>query len=94
MTGPHPVSHIVCAAADVRYLTLGSNPFLRWQAVAALSRLGYHTNDLNGAAPESPVTRFKAPLGGQLAVNWAITRPLTLRYRLWQRGERLLVKAQ
>ncbi len=81
LTGPHPVSHTVCAAADGAHLPLGSTPFLRWRSFAALSALGYEANDLTDASLND-VTRFKSQLGGDLVVNWAVTRPTTLRYRL------------
>lgn len=87
LTGPHSVSHTVCAAADIRYLSLGSTPFLRWKSFTALSALGYVANDLTGA-PLNDVTRFKRQLGGDLVINWRVIRPETIRYRLYLRTRR------
>ena len=81
LTGPHPVSHTVCAAADAAHLSIGATPFLRWKSFEALSALGYAANDLTDAALND-VTRFKSQLGGDLVTNWAVTRPVTVRYRL------------
>lgn len=81
LTGPHAVSHTVCAAADAAHLSIGATPFLRWKSFEALSALGYAANDLTDAALNN-VTRFKSQLGGDLVTNWAVTRPVTVRYRL------------
>lgn len=82
LTGPHPVSHTVCAASDEAHLATGANPFLRWKVFEALTGLGYTGNDLTGAPYPHPVTRFKAQLGGDLVTNWLVERPKTRRYRL------------
>ena len=87
LTGAHPVSHTVCAAADAEYLSIGSTPFLRWKSFESLSSLGYAANDLTDAALND-VTRFKSQLGGDLVANWVVTRPETIRYRLYRRAER------
>jgi hypothetical protein len=74
LTGPHPVTHTVSAAADAAHLSLGSTPFLRWGTFEALAALGYAANDLTDAALND-VTRFKSQLGGDLVNGWVITRP-------------------
>jgi hypothetical protein len=65
LTGEHPVSHSVCAAADPEHLNTGATAFLRWKVFEALSALGYSANDLTDAAL-NPVTHFKSQLGGDL----------------------------
>ena len=65
LTGKHPVSHTVCAAADPEHLNTGATAFLRWKVFEALSILGYGGNDLTDAAL-NPVTHFKSQLGGEL----------------------------
>jgi Acetyltransferase (GNAT) domain len=94
LLGPHPVSHNACAASADKYMTLGSNPFLRWKSMEALNALGYQANDLTGASLGNGVARFKSQIGGDLKINWAITRPLSFRYRLMNRYFRLLAKAR
>lgn len=65
LTGKHPVSHSVCAAADPGHLNSGATAFLRWKVFEALSEMGYGANDLTDAAL-NPVTHFKSQLGGTL----------------------------
>ena len=65
LTGKHPVSHSVCAAADPEHLNTGATAFLRWKVFEALSALGYIGNDLTDAALNQ-VTHFKSQLGGEL----------------------------
>lgn len=74
LTGKHPVTHTVCAAADPEFLRIGSTPFLRWKVFEDLSKLKYEANDLTDAEL-NPVTRFKAQLGGTLETNMVISRP-------------------
>lgn len=93
LTGPHPVSHTVCAAADSEYLSQGTTPFLRWRAFEALSQLGYRGNDLTDAALND-VTRFKSQLGGDLVTNWIVVRPETRTYRTYLRMANLLNKGR
>jgi len=81
LLGCHPVSHTVCAAAQAEFLKLGTAPFLRWKAFKALAQLGYQANDLTDAALNS-VTHFKGQFGGELEVNFVLTRPDTLGYRI------------
>ncbi len=81
LTGPHPVSHTVCAASDAHYLSLGGNPYLRWKVFESLAYLGYQANDLTGAPYPHDVSRFKSQLGGELVINWLVERPKTIRYR-------------
>lgn len=85
LTGPHPVTHTVCAASDEAHLAAGANPFLRWMAFSDLAALGYAGTDLTGAPYPHKVTRFKSQLGGDLVTNWLIARPATRRYRWWRR---------
>jgi len=87
LTGPHPVSHTVCAGADPEYLALGSTPFLRWKSFEVLSQLGHTANDLTDAALND-VTKFKSQFGGELVVNWVIVRPASVRYRVIRSAER------
>jgi hypothetical protein len=65
LTGPHAVTHTVCAGSDEEALPLGASAFLRWAALEDLAAAGYHANDLTDAAL-NPVTRFKAQFGGEL----------------------------
>jgi hypothetical protein len=81
LTGPHPVSHTVCAGADEAHLRLGASAFLRWHAFAALARDGFRANDLTDASL-NPVTRFKSQLGGELTPTWSIARADSLAFRL------------
>jgi hypothetical protein len=81
LTGPHPVSHTVCAGADEEYLRMGASAFLRWHAFAALARDGFTANDLTDAAV-NPVTRFKSQLGGELTPTWSIARADSPGFRL------------
>ena len=96
LTGKHPVSHSVCAAADPEHLNTGATAFLRWKAFEALSALGYTGNDLTDAAL-NPVTHFKSQLGGDLklclicekaflAENWARKLASRLRSRVGRAG--------
>jgi hypothetical protein len=82
LTGGHSVSHTVAAAADAKYLSLGSTPFLRWKSFQSLSALGYSANDLTDAALNT-VTRFKSQLGGDLVCNWVATRPGNTLYNVY-----------
>ncbi|PDV97076.1 GNAT family N-acetyltransferase [Candidatus Chloroploca asiatica] len=82
LTGPHSVTHTVCAASDEAHLATGANPFLRWMVFKDLAALGYTATDLTGAPYPHKVTRFKSQLGGELVTNWLIERPPTRRYRL------------
>jgi hypothetical protein len=81
LTGPHPVSHTVCAGADEDYLRLGANAFLRWHAFLSLHRAGFRANDLTDASL-NPVTRFKSQLGGDLIATFSIARSDSLLFRL------------
>jgi hypothetical protein len=65
LTGPHPVSHTVCAATDGEFLSMGASAYLRWKAFQALADLGHSANDLTDAAL-NPVSRFKSQLGADL----------------------------
>ena len=87
LTGPHRVSHTVCAGADEAYLRTGASAFLRWHAFAALARDGFTANDLTDASL-NPVTRFKSQLGGELTPTWSITRADSLAFRLEQQARR------
>ena len=73
LTGPHPVSHTVAAATDPEFLKLGVAAFLRWQVFEQLAQAGYVANDLTDAGL-SPVTRFKAQLGGELVLCLQVSR--------------------
>ncbi len=81
LTGPHPVTHTVCAAADAQFLNLGASAFLRWEVFEDLSRAGYRGNDLTDAAL-NPVSHFKSQLGGELCLGLQIARPDRLAWRL------------
>lgn len=85
LTGPHPVSHTVCAGADEQHLRMGASAFLRWHAFAALARDGFIANDLTDASL-NPVTRFKSQLGGDLTPTWSIARADSLGFRLEERA--------
>lgn len=80
LTGTHPVTHTVCAAAHPDHLSLGASAFLRWSVFEDLSSMGYRANDLTDAAL-NPVTRFKAQLGGDLQLCLEVSRPDSLRLR-------------
>jgi hypothetical protein len=81
LTGPHPVSHTVCAGADENYLRLGASAFLRWHAFQALQRDGFVANDLTDASL-NPVTRFKSQLGGDLTPTLTVSRTDSWLYRV------------
>jgi hypothetical protein len=81
LTGAHPVSHTVSAAADPDYLATGVNAFLRWRSFEALSALGFTGNDLTDAAL-NPVTHFKSQLGGDLVTCFVLSSPASRRWRL------------
>jgi hypothetical protein len=85
LTGGHPVSHTVSAAADPALQNTGANPFLRWSAFEALATLGSSANDLTDASL-NPVTHFKAQLGGDLRLTLVAERHRSLR---WRSGARL-----
>ena len=73
LTGLHPVTHTVCAAADGEFLRLGASAFLRWAVCEDLAGAGYLANDLTDAEL-NPVTRFKSQLGGDLVLSLQISR--------------------
>ena len=81
LTGPHPVSHTICAGADEDYLRLGASAFLRWRAFQALQRDGFVANDLTDASL-NPVTRFKSQLGGDLTPTLTVSRTDSWLYRV------------
>jgi len=87
LTGPHPVSHTVCAGADETHLRMGASAFLRWHAFAALARDGFKANDLTDASL-NPVTRFKSQFGGELTPTWSIARADSLAFRLEEQARR------
>jgi hypothetical protein len=92
LTGKHPVSHSVCAAADPEHLNTGATAFLRWKVFEALSALGYSANDLTDAAL-NPVTHFKSQLGGDLKLCLICEKTLTSEswaQRLKSRAARLV----
>jgi hypothetical protein len=70
----HPVSHTVTAGADPEFMRTGATAFLRWKAFEHLASLGSQANDLTDAEL-NPVTHFKAQLGGDLVMNFVLTRP-------------------
>lgn len=80
LTGPHPVTHTVCAAADAEFLRLGASAFLRWKVFEDLAHAGYQANDLTDAEL-NPVTQFKSQLGGDLTLCLELSRPDSLRWR-------------
>lgn len=73
LTGPHPVTHVVCAGSDAATQKLGASPFLRWKVFEDLHAAGYRGNDLTDAAV-NPVTRFKSQLGGELRLCLQVQR--------------------
>lgn len=73
LTGPHPVTHTVCAGSSKESLTTGAAAFLRWKALEDLSASGYRANDLTDA-DLNPVTRFKAQFGGNLRLFFEVSR--------------------
>lgn len=81
LTGPHPVTHTVCCAADGEFLQLGASAFLRWSVCKDLADGGYRGNDLTDAQL-NPVTRFKSQLGGELALCLEIIRPDSPAFRV------------
>lgn len=87
LSGTHPVTHSVCAAADPEHLNSGATAFLRWKVLEALSLEGFAANDLTDAAL-NPVTHFKSQLGGDLKLSLiceAALPPSTLRQRMTSR---------
>jgi hypothetical protein len=76
----HRHTHTAIAAADGDLQQTGANPFLRWSAFEHLAASGAESNDLTDAAP-SPVERFKAQLGGRLALGF-VTQRLSSVYRI------------
>jgi hypothetical protein len=93
LTGPHPVSHTVCAGIDPASASSGCNPMLRWKAFEALSQLGYQGNDLTDAALND-VTRFKSQLGGNLVTNWVVSAPDSTRFKMYERMAAVLNRAR
>ena len=81
LTGMHPVTHTVSAAADGGLLHLGASAFLRWSVFEQLARDGYKGNDLTDAAL-NPVTHFKSQLGGDLRLYFELARPDRILWRL------------
>lgn len=81
LTGPHPVSHTVCAGAEAALLSLGASAFLRWRALEHLAAAGYRANDLTDAEL-NPVTAFKSQMGGELSLCLEVSRADTMRFRL------------
>jgi len=81
LTGPHPVSHTVCAGADPQHLATGVNAFLRWSSFVALREGGSRANDLTDAAL-NPTTHFKSQLGGDLVQCMVLEGPSSRRWRL------------
>lgn len=74
LTGGHPITHTVAAAADSEFLNLGASAFLRWRVFQELAQGGAEGNDLTDAAL-NPVTHFKAQLGGDLKPCLVLKRP-------------------
>lgn len=96
LTGKHPVSHSVAAAADPAYLNSGATAFLRWTVFERLAALGYAANDLTDAALNS-VAHFKSQLGGDLELCLILERPAprrTLSERLRSAARRYLAPAR
>jgi hypothetical protein len=85
LTGQHPVSHTISAAADPALQNTGANPFLRWRAFEVLAGAGYTGNDLTDASL-NPVTHFKAQLGGKLCLTLVAECHPSWR---WRAGTRL-----
>ena len=88
LLGPHPVTHTAAAAADAAHLKLGATAFLRWNVFRRLSELGYRANDLTDANL-SPVTHFKAQLGGDLEMGFFLEAPESARFRAARAGRSL-----
>lgn len=80
LTGPHPVSHTVCAGADAEYQKLGASAFMRWKVFEALAAAGGEANDLTDAALNR-VTHFKSQLGADLRLCHVVESPTTARWR-------------
>ncbi|MGH8163584.1 MAG: GNAT family N-acetyltransferase, partial [Rhodanobacteraceae bacterium] len=93
LTGPHPVTHTVCAAADAEFLNLGASAFLRWKVFENLASDGYQANDLTDAAL-NPVTHFKNQLGGDLHLCLQISRPDRFAWRLGEFATSLPARAK
>ncbi len=93
LTGRHPVTHTVSAAADGEFLNIGVNPFLRWRSFEALAKLGHTGNDLTDAFP-NPVSKFKGQLGGDLVMNSMLSRPDSAAYRWMHRGQMAVDKGK
>jgi hypothetical protein len=74
LTGMHPVWHMVSAAADAAHLHTGATAFLRWKGFEKLANLGASAVDLTDAEI-NPVTHFKSQFGGELQLNFLLTRP-------------------
>lgn len=90
LTGGHPVTHTVTAAADPDHMALGTTPFLRWKVMEDLAAQGHEGNDLTDAELNE-VSRFKSQLGGELVTNFVLSGADSLRYsahRLARRGLR------
>ena len=85
LLGPHPVTHTASAAADAAHLKLGATAFLRWNVFGRLAELGYAANDLTDANL-SPVTHFKAQLGGDLQMGFLLEAPESARFRIARAG--------
>jgi hypothetical protein len=81
LLGEHPVTHTVSAGADPEFLRTGATAFLRWKVFERLSQLGYEGNDLTDASL-NPVTHFKSQLGGDLELNFVISKRPSLRFRV------------
>lgn len=81
LLGAHPVSHTVCAGADVEHQKIGANPFLRWKVFEDLSNRGYTGNDLTDAAL-NPVTHFKSQLGADLEICLQFRKPDAFPFKL------------
>ncbi len=93
LTGPHPVSHTVCAGAEAELLSLGATAFLRWRVLEDLAAAGYRANDLTDAELNS-VTTFKAQLGGELSLCLEVSRPDQLGFRLGEMAASLPNRAR
>ena len=83
LTGPHPATHTVSAAADLTLQSTGANPFLRWAVFEALAARGYQVNDLTDAAL-NPVTHFKSQLGGELTLFFEAQNRPAFSWRGWR----------
>lgn len=94
LTGPHSVSHTVCAGSAAEYLATGATPFLRWKAFECLAGLGYRANDLTGAPYPHSVSHFKSELGGELVANWLITRTPASMFRLRRKAHSLITRGR